>query len=77
MAVTAIERATAMKAVVCHAYGCPDVLTLEEVDQPELTDDGVLVRVRAASVNRLDWYAVTGTPWVARPITGLRGPNPV
>jgi NADPH:quinone reductase-like Zn-dependent oxidoreductase len=35
----------------------------------------VLVRVRAASVNRVDWYDVTGRPWVARPMTGLRGPK--
>jgi NADPH:quinone reductase-like Zn-dependent oxidoreductase len=35
----------------------------------------VLVRVRAASVNRVDWYDVTGTPLIARPMSGLRGPK--
>jgi NADPH:quinone reductase-like Zn-dependent oxidoreductase len=75
MAPTAIERATTMKAIVRDKYGSPDVLELREVEKPELTDDGVLVRVRAASVNRLDWFDVTGTPWIARPITGLRGPK--
>ena len=64
-----------MKAIVRDRYGPPDVLTLEEVEKPELADDGVLVRVRAASVNRVDWYDVTGTPWIARPMTGLRGPK--
>jgi NADPH:quinone reductase-like Zn-dependent oxidoreductase len=64
-----------MKAVVRDKYGPPDVLNLAEVERPELADDGVVVRVRASSVNRLDWYDVTGTPWVARPITGLRRPK--
>jgi NADPH:quinone reductase-like Zn-dependent oxidoreductase len=61
-----------MKAIVREKYGPPDVLELKDVEQPELTDDGVLVRVRAASVNRVDWYDVTGTPLVARPLAGLR-----
>ena len=64
-----------MKAIVRDKYGPPDVLDLQEVEKPELTDDGVLVRVRACSVNRLDWYDLTGTPWIARPMTGLRGPK--
>jgi NADPH:quinone reductase-like Zn-dependent oxidoreductase len=70
-----MERATTMRAIVREKYGPPDVLELEEVEKPELTDDGVLVRVRACSVNRLDWYDLTGTPLIARPMTGLRGPK--
>jgi NADPH:quinone reductase-like Zn-dependent oxidoreductase len=53
----------------------PDVLRIDEIARPEPGPDGVLVRVRAASVNRVDWYDVTGRPWIARPITGLRGPK--
>ena len=64
-----------MRAVVHNAYGSPAVLELREVEQPELTDDGVLVRVRAASINPADWYAVTGRPYVARPTMGLRKPR--
>jgi NADPH:quinone reductase-like Zn-dependent oxidoreductase len=64
-----------MKAVVRERYGSPDVLELEEVEQPELTDDGVLVRVRAASVNPADWYGVTGRPLVGRPKQGFRKPK--
>jgi len=51
------------------------VLRIDEIARPEPGPDGVLVRVRAASVNRVDWYDVTGRPWIARPITGLRGPK--
>jgi NADPH:quinone reductase-like Zn-dependent oxidoreductase len=63
-----------MKAIVCDKYGS-DVLELQEIEQPALADDGVLVRVRACSVNQVDWYGVTGTPWIARPLTGLRRPK--
>src|SRR4051794_21373891 len=64
-----------MQAIVRDRYGPPDVLRLEEVEPPQMTDDGVLVRVHAASVNRVDWYDVTGTPLIARPMTGLRRPK--
>ena len=74
MAAIAAERATTMKAIVCDRYGT-DLLELQEIEQPELADDDVLVRVRACSVNPVDWYGVTGTPWIARPLTGLRRPK--
>ena len=64
-----------MKAIVRNTYGSPDVLELQEVEKPDLTDDGVLVRVRAASVNRGDWYSLTGTPYVARMQLGLLKPK--
>ena len=75
MVAAAKERATTMKAIVRDKYGPPDGVELQEVEKPEVTDDGLLVRVCAASVNRVDWYDVTGTPWIARPMTGLRGPK--
>jgi len=49
-----------MKAIVQDGYGSADVLQLREIERPILTDDLVLVRVRAASVNALDWHAVHG-----------------
>jgi NADPH:quinone reductase-like Zn-dependent oxidoreductase len=70
------ERATRMKAAVHERYGSPDVVKLEDVEPPQLEDDGVLVRVRAVSVNRSTWYAVMGRPWLARPMMdGLRRPR--
>jgi NADPH:quinone reductase-like Zn-dependent oxidoreductase len=65
-----------MRAVVRDVYGPPQVLRLEDVDKPEVPDDGVLVRIRASSVNAADWYALTGTPYVARGMLGgLRKPK--
>jgi NADPH:quinone reductase-like Zn-dependent oxidoreductase len=75
MSATVTEPATTMKAIVRDKYGPPDILELQEVEKPQLADDSVVVRVRAASVNQVDWYDVTGTPWIARPMTGLRGPK--
>jgi NADPH:quinone reductase-like Zn-dependent oxidoreductase len=44
-----------MQAVVIHETGDPAVLSLEEPDRPEPGDREVLIRVRAASVNPVDW----------------------
>jgi NADPH:quinone reductase-like Zn-dependent oxidoreductase len=49
-----------MKAIVQEGYGSADVLHLREIDRPEVAEDRVLVRVRAASVNALDWHTVHG-----------------
>jgi NADPH:quinone reductase-like Zn-dependent oxidoreductase len=64
-----------VKAIVQDRFGPPEVLELREFDQPEPGDDEVLVRVQAASVNPADWYAMTGTPYLARPQMGLRRPR--
>jgi NADPH:quinone reductase-like Zn-dependent oxidoreductase len=55
-----------MKAIVYDDFGSPDVLRLEEIEKPVPTDDQVLVRVRAASVNPLDWHYMEGTPYLGR-----------
>lgn len=44
-----------MKAKTIRHYGGPEVLTLEEVGQPEPGPEEVLIRVRAAGVNPIDW----------------------
>jgi NADPH:quinone reductase-like Zn-dependent oxidoreductase len=47
---------------------------MRDVPKPVPADDEMLVRVRAVSVNRSDWEAVTGTPLYAR-MNGLRKPR--
>jgi NADPH:quinone reductase-like Zn-dependent oxidoreductase len=55
-----------MKAIVYHNFGSPDILRLEEIEKPVPNDNQVLVRVRAASVNPLDWHYMEGTPYIIR-----------
>ena len=51
-----------MKAIVQNRYGSPDVLELREVDEPEVGDHQMLVRVRAASVHADVWHVMRGVP---------------
>jgi NADPH:quinone reductase-like Zn-dependent oxidoreductase len=51
------------------------VLRLDEVARPAVGDDGVLIRVKATSVNTPDWIAVAGVPYVLRLRSGLRRPS--
>ncbi len=55
-----------MKAIVYRDYGSPDVLRLEEIEKPVPNDNQLLVKVRAASVNPLDWHYMEGTPYLMR-----------
>jgi NADPH:quinone reductase-like Zn-dependent oxidoreductase len=65
-----------MKAIVQTGYGEPErVLELDEVERPAVGDDGVLIRVKATSVNTPDWIAVAGVPYVLRVRFGLRRPS--
>lgn len=64
-----------MRAVVQDEYGSPDRLRVAEVDVPVPGPGEVLVRVRAAGVNPLDWHFVRGTPYFMRLMEGLREPE--
>jgi NADPH:quinone reductase-like Zn-dependent oxidoreductase/uncharacterized damage-inducible protein DinB len=64
-----------MKAILQHGFGAPEVLKLGDVDRPLVTDDGVLVRVRAAAVNPLDWHYMRGKPYIARMEFGFLRPK--
>jgi NADPH:quinone reductase-like Zn-dependent oxidoreductase len=64
-----------MKAAVQDRYGTLDVIRLTEVDRPGPADDQVLVRVRAASVNRADLDGLGPKPGFVRLFVGLRAPR--
>jgi len=65
-----------MKALVQDRYGSADVLGLRQLPTPELKADQVLVRVRAASVNALDWHTMRGQPYFIRLVgEGFRRPK--
>jgi NADPH:quinone reductase-like Zn-dependent oxidoreductase len=66
-----------IKAIVYCDYGL-DNLKLQEIEKPTPTDEQVLVRVRAASINPYDWHFLEGTPKVMRGmIGGLRKPKDI
>jgi NADPH:quinone reductase-like Zn-dependent oxidoreductase len=64
-----------MKAIVRDIYGSPDVLRLGELPTPTVADDGVLVRVHAASANAGDRHLLRGTPLPFRLVAGLIKPK--
>jgi NADPH:quinone reductase-like Zn-dependent oxidoreductase len=64
-----------MKAIVRYQYGSPDVLELQEIDEPVVRDRDVLVRVRAASLNADDLEYLYGRSPFTRMATGLRKPR--
>jgi NADPH:quinone reductase-like Zn-dependent oxidoreductase len=62
------------KAVVYREYGSADVLRCEDVEKPSPGDDEVLIRIRAAAANPLDYHLMGGA-FLMRPMTGLRQPK--
>jgi NADPH:quinone reductase-like Zn-dependent oxidoreductase len=66
-----------MKAIVYRTYGSPNVLHVEETATPTPTDDQVLIRVRAASVNPYDWHFMRGSPYIMRILSGLTRPKDI
>jgi NADPH:quinone reductase-like Zn-dependent oxidoreductase len=65
-----------MQAIVQDHYGEADVLRLEDIEVPEIGDDEVLVRVRAAGVDRGVWHLMAGVPYPIRLAGyGVRAPK--
>jgi len=68
---TAEERVETMRAAVRARWGKPQkVVEIEEVAKPKLEDDTVLVRVKAVSINRADYYMTTAPGLLLRPMVG-------
>src|SRR5580692_4021589 len=66
---------TPMRAAVYTRYGPPEVVQITDVEKPVPKDNEVLIKVRAASLNPLDWHFMRGTPYAVRIIAGLRKPR--
>jgi NADPH:quinone reductase-like Zn-dependent oxidoreductase len=67
----AMEATQTMNAMVRRRWGRPgDVVELVEIPKPQPADDEVLVRVRAASINRTDYYQLGGAGVLMRPMIG-------
>jgi NADPH:quinone reductase-like Zn-dependent oxidoreductase len=65
-----------MKAIVQETYGSTDVLELRDIEVPPVADDQVLVRVRAAGVDRGVWHLMSGLPYPIRLAGyGVRAPK--
>jgi len=65
-----------MKAIVRDRYGSADVLELRDVEVPQVGDEEVLVRVRAAGLDRGAWHIMAGLPYLIRIAGyGLRRPK--
>ena len=72
---TTSEEEIGMKAIAQDRYGSVDVLELRDVEVPEVGADEVLVRVHAAGAGPDVWHIMTGQPYFARLMLGLRGPK--
>lgn len=64
-----------MKAIVCDAYGSPDVAKLKEVDVPVAKPKEVLVKVHYTSVNRTDCGFRSANYFIIRMVFGLFKPK--
>src|SRR6266571_4056897 len=62
-----------MKAIVFHQHGEPDVLKFEDVAEPTIRPNEVLVRVKACALNHLDLWVRRGIPGVPIPLPHIPG----
>ena len=70
------DNAEPMKAIVYRCYGSPEVLELQNIAKPTPADNELLVKVKAAGVNPLDWHYMRGTPYIMRLLgAGLGSPS--
>jgi NADPH:quinone reductase-like Zn-dependent oxidoreductase len=74
-AATPFDGTNAMQSWRQHCYGGPEVIVLERVPKPAPVAHEVLVKVRAAAANPLDWHSMRGEPYVMRLGTGIGAPK--
>ncbi|MBV8807539.1 MAG: NAD(P)-dependent alcohol dehydrogenase, partial [Acidobacteriaceae bacterium] len=64
-----------MKAIVYEGFGSPDILRCQDIEKPAPGENEVLIKVRAASINPLDWKLMKGGPFLVRILLGLGKPK--
>ncbi len=69
------EGVTTMKAILARCYGSPDILEYVDVEKPVPAENEVLIKVKAAAVNPLDWHYMRGSPYLMRLSSGLGSPD--
>lgn len=69
------EPAQTMRAITQRTYGTADMWALAEIDIPEVKASQVLVKVRAAGLDRGTWHLMSGLPYAMRLVLGFRGPK--
>jgi len=69
------NRIAKMKAIVRTKYGSPDVLELVDLPKPTPSDNEILIKVYASTVNRTDCGFLSATPFIVRFFSGLTAPK--
>lgn len=64
-----------MKAIVYEGFGSPDILRCQDIETPTPGENEVLIKVRAASINPLDWKMMKGGPLPVRILLGIGKPK--
>lgn len=64
-----------MKAIVYRSYGSAEVLKCEDIPQPIPKDNEVLIKIRAAALNPLDWRMMGGVPFLIRRLMKMKTPS--
>src|SRR5438105_2989561 len=62
-----------MKAARIHQHGGPEVLVYEDVPDPKIKANQILVRVRACALNHLDLFVRAGIPGLKFPMPHILG----
>lgn len=63
---THLNTQTKIRAIVQDSYGALDVLRVEQIDMPTIEANEILIRVRAAGIDRGTWHLMTGKPYLMR-----------
>ncbi len=64
-----------MQAIGYSCYGSPDVLAVVDVEKSVPAGKQLLIKIKAASVNPLDWHYMRGSPYIMRLSSGIGKPD--